>query len=72
MDESNYFVYGEVGPATRILFLIWSRPMRINGAGDYIDLYLKDNDPALAQTLSHDISVLVENLHDLQTYRFHE
>lgn len=71
MDDSNYFVYGVVGPAKRILFLVWSEMMRINGANDYIDIYLKETDPTLAAQMLEDISQLVQGLDDLDSYRFH-
>lgn len=72
MDDTNFFVYGAVGSSDRILVLIWSDMMRINGANDYIDLYLKENDPVLAMQLLEDIAVLVEGLDDLDAYRFHD
>ena len=72
MDDSNYFVYGAVGSANRILFLVWSDMMRINGANDYIDIYLKETDPVMAAQLLEDIGRLVHGLDDLDIYSFHE
>ncbi|MDX9731183.1 MAG: hypothetical protein RBT63_05380 [Bdellovibrionales bacterium] len=71
-DESNCFVYGSVGSSDRILVLIWSNMMRINGAADYIDLYLQENDPELAGQLLTDIGLLIERLDTLEAYDFHD
>jgi hypothetical protein len=46
--------------------------MRINGAADYIDLYLQENDPELAGQLLTDIGLLIERLDTLEAYDFHD
>ena len=71
MDDTRYGVYAAVGKADRILIMVWSEVVRHNAANDFIDLYLKETDAALAAALLDDIQILVEGLDDLDQYRFH-
>lgn len=72
MDERRYGVYAAVGRSDRVLVLVWSEAIRLNAANDFIDLYLKETDPTLAERLLEDIQALVQGLDDLDVYHFHE